>query len=117
MVTNSFGDRNFMQPVRKLTKCLNLFSFKFWVGGRFFFSFFFCFQHVSLKFPMGSHQVLNLFPMFPMCSSRVFPIALSFNPICLPKVLPFSPICGPKPDAIHLSMESSILGRLKLACL
>jgi hypothetical protein len=43
-----------------------------------------------LKFPMGSHQVFNRFPRFPMCSPRVFPIAP--HPYVLPKVLPFSPI-------------------------
>jgi hypothetical protein len=36
MVTNSFGNRNFMQPMGRLgmhSKCIDLFSFKFWVGG------------------------------------------------------------------------------------
>ncbi len=28
-----------------------------------------CFHHVPFKFQMGSLQVLNLFPKFPMCSS------------------------------------------------
>jgi hypothetical protein len=40
-----------------------------------------------LKFSMDSHQVPNMFPRFPMCSPRAFPI-----PCVLPKVLPFSPI-------------------------
>ncbi len=47
-----------------------------------FHCFFLCSQHVPFKFPMGSHQVLNVFSKFPMCSSRVFPIAPFFNPIC-----------------------------------
>jgi hypothetical protein len=47
-----------------------------------FFHFFLCSQHVPFKFPMDSHQVLNTFPRFPMCSPRVFRIAPCFNPIC-----------------------------------
>jgi hypothetical protein len=49
--------------------------------GRGIFSFLICSQHVPFTFPMGSHQVLNIFHKFPMCSSRVFPIAIHFNPI------------------------------------
>jgi hypothetical protein len=52
-------------------ECLDFSSFEFWVGegeGVFKFSF------VANMFPMGSHQVLNIFRTFPMCSSRVFPI-------------------------------------------
>ncbi len=87
MVTNSFGTRNFMQPMWGLSihsKCLKFFSFKFWVGlGEDFFSFFLCSQYVPFKFPMGSHQVPNMFSRFPMlCSPKVFPIAPHFNPIC-----------------------------------
>ncbi len=70
MVTDSFGNRNFMQPMGRLSmhsKCLDFFSFKFWVGaaggvGEGFFSFFFYSQHVPFKFPTYSHQVPNLFP-------------------------------------------------------
>jgi hypothetical protein len=36
----------------------------------------------SFRFPMGSHQVPNVLPRFPMCSPRVFPIAPCCNPIC-----------------------------------
>ncbi len=75
------------------------------------FSFFLC--HFPFKFLMGSHQVLNMFPRFPMCSPRVFPIAPCFKPICFaqsPSLLIY--ISGPKGDALHLSIESSILGRL-----
>jgi hypothetical protein len=39
LMMNSFGNRNFMQPMGRLTmhsKCLDFFSFKFWVG-RFYF--------------------------------------------------------------------------------
>ncbi len=68
MVTNSFGDRTFMQPMGRLSmhsKCLDFFSFKFWVGagagGKGFFSFFLCSQNVLIKFPMSSHQVPNMF--------------------------------------------------------
>jgi hypothetical protein len=87
MVTNSFGNRNFMQPIGRLSmhsKCLALFSFKFWVWGEGrMFSFFLCSQHVPpLKFSMGSHQVPSMFPRFSMCCPMVFPIAPHFNPIC-----------------------------------
>jgi hypothetical protein len=37
MVTNSFGNRNFMQPMGRLSmhsNCLDFFAFKFWGGGR-----------------------------------------------------------------------------------
>jgi len=55
MVMNSFRNRIFMQPMRRLSrsaKCLHLFSFNFLGGGRgggFFF----------------------IFPLFPTCSLRV----------------------------------------------
>jgi hypothetical protein len=42
-VMNSFGNRNFMQPMGRLSmhsKCLDLFSYKFWVRG-------FCFGEPS----------------------------------------------------------------------
>jgi hypothetical protein len=58
MVMNSFGNRNFMQPMGRLSmhsKCLDFFLFKFWIGGE---DFFFIFP----LFPMGSHQVPNVFP-------------------------------------------------------
>jgi hypothetical protein len=48
---------------------------------------FLCSQHVPFKFPMGSHQVPKMFPKFPMCSPRLFPI-----PYVLRKFHPFSPI-------------------------
>jgi len=66
------------------SKCLALFSFKFWVlGGREdFFLFFLCSQHVPFMFSMGSRQVPNMFPSFPMCSPMVFLISPGFNPIC-----------------------------------
>jgi hypothetical protein len=96
MVTNSFGNRNFMQPMEG-SACTQraliffLLGFGFWGGrggGDGFFSFFLCSQHVPFKFPMGSHQVLNMFPRFPMCSPRVFPIAPPFNPICFARSPP-----------------------------
>jgi hypothetical protein len=39
-----------------------------WAKGGGFLSFFLCSRHVPCKFPMGSHQVFNMFPRFPMCS-------------------------------------------------
>jgi hypothetical protein len=68
MVTNSFGNRNFMQPMGRLimhSKCLDFsFLLSFEKGGRGlrgFFSFFLCSQHVPFKFPMGSQYVPNVF--------------------------------------------------------
>jgi hypothetical protein len=98
MVTNSFGNRNFMQPMARLSmhsKCLDFFSFKFWVGvgGRGqkdFFSFFLCSLQVPYGFPVGS-QCSQCVPQ------RVFPIAPRFNPICFaqsPLLLTY--IGGPK---------------------
>jgi hypothetical protein len=117
MVINSFGNRNFMQPMGRLSmhsKCLGFFSFKFWVGEEDFFSFFLC----SLQVPNE----------FSICSQRVFSIAPLFNPICFahsPPLLTY--ISGPKRKALYLCIESSILGRkhsfnffghgpIKLAC-
>ncbi len=73
--------------------------------GEDFFSFSLCSQHVPFKLPMGSYQVPNMFPRFP--------IAPRFNPICFaqsPPILTY--IGGPKGEALHLSIESSILGSL-----
>jgi hypothetical protein len=52
MVTNSFGNRNFMQPRLSVGRG----------GGGGFFSFFFCSQDVPFKFLMGSHQVPKRVP-------------------------------------------------------
>jgi len=32
-----------------------------------------CSHYVPFKFPKGSHQVLNMFPKFPMCSPTCSP--------------------------------------------
>jgi len=48
-----------------------------------------------------------------MCSPRVLSIAPRFNPICFAQSPPFlTYIAGPKGQALHLYMESSILGSL-----
>jgi hypothetical protein len=107
MVMTSFGNRNFMQPMGRLnmhSKCFDfifLLSFGWGKGkGDFFFSFY--------LFPTCSFQV----PIrFPMCSLRVFPITSRFNPICFAQSPPLlTYIGGPKREALHLSIESSILG-------
>jgi hypothetical protein len=78
-----------------------------WAGG--FFSSSICSQHVPFKLPM----VPNLILRFPMCSPRVFPIAPRFNPLCFAQCPPFlTYIGGPKREALHLSIESFILGSL-----
>jgi hypothetical protein len=86
MVTNSFGNRTFMKPMGRLSmhsKCLDFFSFKFWVGvgerGEDLSHFFF----VPNMFSSSSQLV----PYVPMCSSKVFSIA----PHLIPYVLPKSP--------------------------
>jgi hypothetical protein len=49
--------------------------------------------------------------MFPMCSPGLFTIAPHFNPICFAQSPPLlTYIGGTKGEAIHLSIESSILG-------
>ncbi len=112
MVTNSFGSRNFMPPMGRFSKhlkCLDFFSFRFWGGVEE--DVFFCF--VLFKFPMDSHQVPTMFTRFSMCSSRVFPGAIHFNPICFaqsPSLLSY--IVGPKGEALNISIESSILESL-----
>ncbi len=57
MVMNSFGNRNFMQPMGRLSmhsKCLDVFFFKVLEGvPRIFFSFLPCSQHVPYVFPKG----------------------------------------------------------------
>jgi hypothetical protein len=111
MVTNSFGNRNFMQPMGSLimrSKCLD---FCFERGGGE--SLFHLFPNVPFKFSKGSHQVPNMFPTFLMCSSRVFPIAPHFNPICFAQSPPLlTYIGGPKGESLHLSIESSILSTM-----
>ncbi len=62
--------------------------------GRIFFIFP-LFSTSSLQVPKGSHQVFNMFPRFPMCSPKVFPIAHCFNPTCFaqsPPLLTYTPI-------------------------
>jgi hypothetical protein len=103
MVTNNFGNRNFMQPMgRRLnmhSKCLDSFSFKF--GG-----YIFSFSLVPNMFPMGFLGSGR----FLMCSPKVFPLAPSFNPICFAQSPPLlTYIGGPKGESLHLSIESSIL--------
>jgi hypothetical protein len=110
MVANSFGNRNFMQPMVKLSmhsKCLDFFSFKFWVVvGEDFFHFSF----VSNTFPSSSQRV----PIrFPICSQgyQCVPTIDSLESIRFDQSPPLlTYIGGPKGEAIHLSLESSILG-------
>jgi hypothetical protein len=104
MVANSFGNRNFVQPMGRLSmhsKCLDFFPFKFWVGvGEDFFHFSF----VPNGFQSGSQYV----PKVP----NVFPIAPPLNPICFAQSPPLlTYIDGPKGEVFHLSIESSMLGK------
>jgi len=110
MVTNSFGNRNFMQPMGRLSmhsKCLDFFAFKFgqgW-GGRYFFIF--------PSFPICSLQVPNGFPSGSQYVPYVFPIAPCFNPIRFAQSPPLlTYVGGPKGETLHLCIEFSILGSL-----
>ncbi len=99
MMTNSFGNRNFMQPMGRPSmhsKYIDFFPFKFSVVG-----------------PGGGAGGFFLFPLFPTCSPRVFPIAARFNPICFAQSPPLlTYIGGPKGRALHLSIGSSMMGSL-----
>jgi hypothetical protein len=80
------------------TQSALIFSFKFG-GARGFLKFSFVPKHVPFKFPMGS--------------PRLFPIAPHFNPMGFAQSPPLlNYIGGPKEEALHLSIESSILGCL-----
>jgi hypothetical protein len=65
------------------SRCLDFFPFKFCLGWGWwwkdFFSFFFCSLYVPFKFSVGSHQVPNMCPKFPMCSqsATVMPTKVS----------------------------------------
>ncbi len=89
---NSSGKRKIMQPMgrpRHALKVACFFHFKVggegsggWVEGFFFIFPLFpmCSLYVPFMFPMGSHQVLNMFP-------NMFSIAPHFYPICFGKLL------------------------------
>ncbi len=81
-----------MQPICRFSmhsKCLDCFSFKFWVGeGEDFF-----------HFPFVPN-------MFPMCSPKVFPIAPHFIRVCFAQSPPLlTYLGGPKGEALHLSQN------------
>ncbi len=89
MVTNSFGKRNFMQPMGRPKHALKVpcfFPIKF--GGRW--------QRRGIIFPwfpMGSHQVPKGFLKFSMCSPTCSPQHLTFISYALAKLLSsFPPI-------------------------
>ncbi len=93
-----FGKRNFMQPMGRPKQALQgwgaLLFFLFSFGeGRIFFHFSLvpmCSHYVPFKFPMGSHQVSNVFP-------NMFSIAPDFYPMCLGRCCPpFTYIGGQK---------------------
>jgi hypothetical protein len=67
------------------SRCLDFFSSELGVGGGGGeqFSIFslvpMCCHYIPFNFPMGSHQILIMFPKFPMCSSTCFPQHLSLS--------------------------------------
>jgi hypothetical protein len=109
MMTNSFGNRNFMQSMGRLSthsKCLDFFVLKFFEGGA-------VWERIFFIFPLFLTCSFQVPIRFPMCFSRVFPIAPHFSPICFAQSPPLlTCIAGPKGEALHLSIESSILGGL-----
>ncbi len=54
---------------------------------------------------MSSHQVLNIFSRFSMCSPRVFPIAPRFNPICFTQSPPLLTYIGSRLESSYSSFE------------
>ncbi len=103
---NSFGNRNFMQPMGRLSmhsKCLDfIFLLRFLLGrgrgwdNRFFFIlswFSMCSHYVLFKFPMGSQYIAQVPIVFP----NMFFIAPHFYLICFSICCPpFTYIGGPK---------------------
>jgi hypothetical protein len=88
-----------------------LLSFGVWGGGgEDFFSFFLCSLYVPFKFPMGSHQVLDMFPKFPIVFPKDVPNSTSLQShICFAQSPPLlTYIGGPKEDTLHLQIECSI---------
>jgi hypothetical protein len=86
-----------MQPMGRLIRHSNCLDLGRKGGGIFF---------IFLLFSTCSLQVPNGF-------SKLFPIAPRFNPIRFARSLPLlTSTGGPKGEALHLSLESSILGSL-----
>ncbi len=96
MATNSFGKRNFMQPMgrpKNALKCLAFFPFKLWGEGMLFFHF----SLVPNVFSLCSHQVPIKLPKFPKLLPSIFSIAPHFYPVCFGKCCPpLTYIGGPK---------------------
>jgi len=116
MMTNSFGNQKYMQPMGRLKACtrgtLIFFLLSFgWVGGSLgggggavdgvrggIFSFSLCSQHFPFKFPICSQ------------SSQCVPNSTSLYSVCFAQSPPLlACIGGPKGEALNLSIESSIL--------
>jgi hypothetical protein len=80
-----------LNPIGRLSmnsKCLDFYYFLLFLT---------CSFQGRNAFPLGF-----MFPRFPMCSTRVFPIALSFNPICFAQSPPLLTYIGaPKGEALH----------------
>jgi len=110
MMTNNFGNQKYMQPMGRLKHALKVPWFYFLLslwgqGGGWGKRIVFHFSFVPNMFLLHSVQVPNMFLRFPM--------APRFNPICFAQSPPLlTYIGGPKGEALHLSIESSILGIL-----
>jgi hypothetical protein len=90
MVMNSFGNKNFMQPMGRFnihSKCFDFFLSSFGGGGSIF-------SFVPNMF-LSSFQWVHV--RFPICSPRVFAITPHFNPNNFAQSLPLLIyIGGPK---------------------
>jgi hypothetical protein len=58
-----------------------------------------CSHYIPFKFPMGSHQVSNVF-------LNMFSIAPHFYPMCLGRCPPFTYIGGQKGEELYTSKEN-----------
>jgi hypothetical protein len=91
------------------SRCLEFFSFKFWVEGvgEVFFHFTFVSQHVPSMLPSSSQWVPIRFPMCSQCVPNVFPKGLPNSTSLYPIYFAQSPplltyIGGPKGEVLQL---------------
>jgi hypothetical protein len=89
MAMNSFGKRNFVQPVGRLSmhSWTVFFSLRGWARGEKDFILFYlllflmCFHRVPLRFSSSSQRIFKVPNVFSKTFLRMFPIAPQFYPI------------------------------------
>ncbi len=115
MVTNSFGKRNFMQPIGRPKHALKVpcfFSFQVWQGrrggGREVFPFLLSSQCVPTMFLLSSQWVAI---SFPICSPTCSPWHLTFIPYAKANVVLLSPIkVGQRGGTLHFKINLPFWG-------